>query len=151
VPSLTVRTSGHSAALAVGWGSDCANMDDGRLTIEPPVYLIGKMYSCWRCGARMPVVALLAPKVDGTQGEVCILSEIRQLPDVVLAYIQGRVPTFKTAAEQVAATATMPRAGDNVRCTNRRQWGSQAYAGPSTNCAPGSPLGASGGSLTSAL
>src|SRR5262249_22968778 len=34
-----------------------------RLTIDPPLYLIGKMYACWRCGAKMPVVAILAPQV----------------------------------------------------------------------------------------
>jgi hypothetical protein len=70
-------------------------MDEGRLTIEPPVYLIGKMYSCWRCGAKMPVVTILAPKIEGAAGEICILSEITELPEAVLAFIQGRVPTFK--------------------------------------------------------
>jgi hypothetical protein len=70
-------------------------MDEDRLTIDPPLYLIGKMYSCWRCSARMPVVAILAPKVEGTEGEACILSEITQLPEALLAYIQQRVPTFK--------------------------------------------------------
>jgi hypothetical protein len=43
----------------------------------------------------MAVVAILAPKVEGTAGEICILSEITGLPEAVLAYIQGRVPTFK--------------------------------------------------------
>jgi hypothetical protein len=70
-------------------------MDEDRLTIDPPLYLIGKMYSCWRCGAKMPVVAILAPKVEGTEGEICILSGITELPEAILAYIQGRVPTFK--------------------------------------------------------
>jgi len=41
------------------------------------------------------VVAILAPKVEGIEGEICILSEITELPEAVLAYIQGRVPTFK--------------------------------------------------------
>jgi len=36
----------------------------------------------------MPVVAILAPKVEGTQGEICILSEITELPETLLAYIQ---------------------------------------------------------------
>jgi hypothetical protein len=43
----------------------------------------------------MPVVAILAPKVVGAAGEVCILSEITELPEAVLSYILGRVPTFK--------------------------------------------------------
>ena len=49
-------------------------MDEDRLAIDPPLHLIGKMYSRWRCGAKMPVVAILAPKVEGTEGESCILS-----------------------------------------------------------------------------
>ena len=43
----------------------------------------------------MPVVALLAPQVVGTEGESCILSGITELPEALLTYIQGRVPTFK--------------------------------------------------------
>jgi hypothetical protein len=70
-------------------------MDEDRLTIDPPLYLVGKMHSCWRCRARMPVVAILAPKVVAAEGEVCILSEITQLPEAIVAYIQKRVPTFK--------------------------------------------------------
>ena len=35
-----------------------------QLTIDPPLYLIGKMYSCRRCTARMPVVTLLAPNIE---------------------------------------------------------------------------------------
>jgi hypothetical protein len=57
--------------------------------------LVGKMYSCWRCGSQMPVVSILAPKVQGADGEICILSGITEIPDTVLAYIQGRVPNFK--------------------------------------------------------
>ena len=43
----------------------------------------------------MPVVALLAPKIEDTEGEICILSGITELPEIALAYIQRRVPTFK--------------------------------------------------------
>lgn len=75
-------------------------MHESGLTIEPPLYLIGKMYSCWRCGGKMPVVALLAPKVEGARGEICVLSGITELPDDVLAYIQGRVPTFRLKFSQ---------------------------------------------------
>lgn len=70
-------------------------MDKDKRIIEPPIYLIGKMYSCWRCEARMPVVSVLAPVVRETEGEICILSEIIDLPEPVVAYIQRRVPTFK--------------------------------------------------------
>lgn len=43
----------------------------------------------------MPVVALLAPNIEGTEGEICMLSGIVELPEAILTYIQGRVPTFK--------------------------------------------------------
>jgi hypothetical protein len=90
-------------------------MDETRLTIDPPLYLIGKMYSCWRCGGRMPVVALLATRVEGARGEICTLSGITELPDHILAYIQGRVPTFrlkfsKTVGQKYFAN-TCPRCG----------------------------------------
>jgi hypothetical protein len=90
-------------------------MDDNRLTIDAPVYLIGRMYSCWRCGAKMPVVAMLAPKVEGTAREICILSEITELPEAVLAYIQGRVPTsnlkFSKTIGQKYFASTCPQCG----------------------------------------
>lgn len=70
-------------------------MDERTLTIDPPLYLIGMMDLCWRCEARMPVIAILAPKVEGLKGTVCILSEITELAEDVLSYIQGRVPTFR--------------------------------------------------------
>jgi len=90
-------------------------MDEDRLIIDPPVYLIGKMYACWRCGGKMPVVAILAPKVEETEGQICILSEITELPEDVLAYIQGRVPTFilkfsKTIGQKYFAN-TCPKCG----------------------------------------
>jgi hypothetical protein len=90
-------------------------MDEDRLTIEPPVYLIGKMYSCWRCGAKMPVITILAPNVQGADGKICVLSEIAELPEAVIAYIQGRVPTFKLkfskTIEQKYFASTCPKCG----------------------------------------
>lgn len=70
-------------------------MYDDSLTIDPPVYLIGMMDLCWRCHARMPVVTILAPNVEGTEGEICILTAIAELPEYLVTYIQGRVPTYK--------------------------------------------------------
>ena len=56
--------------------------------------MIGLKTSCWRCGAKMPVIALLAPKVDDTEDQVCILSGIDDIPSEVLSFIQSKVPTF---------------------------------------------------------
>jgi hypothetical protein len=73
------------------------------------------MYSCWRCGAKMPVITILAPNVEGAGKEICILSEITELPEAVLAYIQGRVPTFKLkfskTIEQKYFASTCPKCG----------------------------------------
>ncbi len=43
----------------------------------------------------MPVAALLAPNVEDTDNQICVLSDIVDLPKDVLAYIQNRVPTFR--------------------------------------------------------
>lgn len=43
----------------------------------------------------MPVVAILAPKVEGANNEVCVLSDIVDLPEEIRTYIQERVPTFQ--------------------------------------------------------
>jgi len=63
----------------------------------------------------MPVIAILAPKVEGNAGEICILSEITELPDAVLAYIQGRVPTFKLKFSKTVGqkyfASTCPKCG----------------------------------------
>jgi hypothetical protein len=70
-------------------------MDDEILTVSPPIYMAGVKIGCWNCGDRMPVIALLAPVVEGAEHEVCILSEIVSLPKEVLSYVQKRVPTFQ--------------------------------------------------------
>ena len=70
-------------------------MDDGKTTINPPLYLASTTISCWRCGVGMPAVALIAPKIPGTEGEVCILSDVTALPESVLAFIQKRFPSFR--------------------------------------------------------
>ena len=63
----------------------------------------------------MPVVAILAPQVLGTEGEICILSGITELPEALLAYIQGRVPTFKRQYSQTVGQTyfanTCPKCG----------------------------------------
>jgi len=70
-------------------------MEDDSLKISPPLYMVGMKIHCWKCQGRMPVIALLAPKIEDTEDEICILSDIEGLPKDVLSYIQKRVPTFK--------------------------------------------------------
>ena len=65
------------------------------MKILPPLYLVGMKINCWKCQNRMPAVAILAPNIEDTDNEVCILSDIVDLPDEVLGYIQKRVPSFK--------------------------------------------------------
>jgi hypothetical protein len=75
-------------------------MDNDPVQIEPPLHLVSTRTNCWRCGADMWVLALLAPNVCGTDGEPAILSNITNLPELVLSYIQKRFPTFQLRYSQ---------------------------------------------------
>lgn len=57
--------------------------------------MIGMKIWCWRCNSKMPVIALLAPNIEGAEGKICLLSDITKIPTDILSYIQKRVPTFK--------------------------------------------------------
>ena len=72
-------------------------MDNQKTQINPPLYLASATISCWRCGADMPVICLVAPNVPGieTEGEVCILSKITELPTSLFEFMQKRFSTFK--------------------------------------------------------
>ncbi len=69
-------------------------MERKKIRIDPPLYLASMTLPCWRCGANMPAVGLVAPNVPGTEGSVCILSDIAELPDSVLSFIRKQFPTF---------------------------------------------------------
>jgi hypothetical protein len=90
-------------------------MASNSLRINPPLYLIGKVVHCWKCQAKMPAVAILAPHIEDTEAQVCILSEVESMPNEVTHYIQSRVPSFKlkyskTAAQKYFAN-TCPKCG----------------------------------------
>ena len=71
-----------------------AEMTDDKMIITPPLYMVGIKTPCWRCGAKMTVIGLLAPDVKGVHPEVAMLSNIEDIPKEVLSLIQKRVPTF---------------------------------------------------------
>lgn len=71
-------------------------------SVSPPLYLVGKKVHCWRCNTRMPVVALLAPRVAGSHGDVCVFSNTVEMPTEVLSFIQNRVPTFQLRSSHMA-------------------------------------------------
>jgi hypothetical protein len=85
------------------------------LKVTPPIYLVGMKIPCWRCESRMSVVTLLAPHVVGTEGEICLLSNIEHLPNDLLLYIQKKVPTFKLRSSRMAGLKyyanTCPKCG----------------------------------------
>jgi hypothetical protein len=90
-------------------------MHDDSIRIDPPLYLAHTMISCWRCGAKMPALALIAPNVAEADGEICILSEIEELPKAVLQFVGTRFPSFalrysKTAGSRYYAN-TCPKCG----------------------------------------
>ncbi len=63
----------------------------------------------------MPVISLLAPKVDDTEGQVCLLSGIEEINKDVLSFIQSKVPTFRLRYSKMAGTKyyanTCPKCG----------------------------------------
>jgi len=72
------------------------------LRVSPPLYLAGKKVRCWRCNTRMPVVALVAPCVAGSSGDVSVFSNIVQMPAGVLFFVQTKVPTFQLRSTHMA-------------------------------------------------
>jgi hypothetical protein len=75
-----------------------------KLRIEPPLYMIGRKTTCWRCQARMPVIALLAPRVADAGNQVCVLGQIEKLPEDILAFVQQKVPTFRFRTSRMGGT-----------------------------------------------
>jgi hypothetical protein len=75
---------------------------DNRLKINPPLYLMGKKIYCWSCNFKMTVITLLAPHVEDTENQICILSDIDELPNGVLSYIQKKAPNFKRKFSKMA-------------------------------------------------
>lgn len=75
-----------------------------KLKVSAPLYLIGKKVPCWRCNSRMPVVALLAPHVADSDGQICLLSNIEEMPSEILPFIQKRVPTFQWRSSLMAGS-----------------------------------------------
>ena len=77
--------------------------------------MIGKKIMCWRCESVMPVIALLAPKIDDTEDQVGVLSGIDEIPKEILKFIQSKVPTFKLKYSKMAGTKyyanTCPKCG----------------------------------------
>ncbi|MDP2210298.1 MAG: hypothetical protein Q8J63_01005 [Candidatus Aquicultor sp.] len=79
------------------------SLEDGLLHISPPLFLVCGDIHCWKCGEKMPAIALMSPSVvkivDEVEGEVEIkvgmLSQITFLPENVLSYIQERFPSFQ--------------------------------------------------------
>ena len=91
------------------------NMNDDTLKVNPPLFMVGLKIHCWRCDAKMSVISLLAPNVEDTEDQVCLLTGIENLPKEVLSFIQIRVPTFKLKFSKTANTKyfanTCPKCG----------------------------------------
>ena len=85
------------------------------LKIHPPLYMVGCKIPCWRCETRMSVITLLAPNVDDTENQVCLLSSIDHIPPEILSFIQSKVPTFKLKNSKTAGQKyygnTCPKCG----------------------------------------
>ena len=79
-------------------------MHDDSIRIDPPLYIAHTMVSCWRCGAKMPALALIAPNVAEADGEICILSEIEEIPKAVLQFVGNRFPSFTLRYSKTAGS-----------------------------------------------
>jgi hypothetical protein len=90
-------------------------MHDELIQIDPPLYLAHTMTSCWRCGAYMQAIAFVAPNVPEAEGEICILSQVRELPEMVLRFGRQRFPSFKLKYSKTLGTRyyanTCPKCG----------------------------------------
>ncbi|MBC8179523.1 hypothetical protein H8E88_00205 [candidate division KSB1 bacterium] len=62
-------------------------MFDDRIQLDPPLHLIGGETFCWRCGASMPVVAILCENADAEDEGPFILSNIAELPHELSTYV----------------------------------------------------------------
>ena len=70
-------------------------MDDGSFQLDPPIHLVSGESGCWRCGAAMPVVAILCENLDSNDVGPYILSNTAELPHELTAFIQQRCPTYR--------------------------------------------------------
>jgi hypothetical protein len=90
-------------------------MRGNKIKIHPPLYMIGRKIGCWHCSTMMPVIALLAPKIDDTEEQVGVLTGIDTIPKEVLKFIQSKVPTFKLKHSKMAGKKyfanTCPKCG----------------------------------------
>lgn len=102
-----------------------------KLKIDPPIFLIGKKIWCWRCNSKMSAVTILAPCVEDTDNQICILSDIVELPEKVCSYIQKRVPTFMLKYSQ-----TVQQKYYANTCPNCRVLSGDFFL----HCEPGSPF-----------
>jgi hypothetical protein len=70
-------------------------MDDGCIQLAPPIHLVAGQCDCWRCGARMSVVAILCENIEVPDDGPYILSNTEELPPELTRFIQTRCPTFR--------------------------------------------------------
>jgi len=74
---------------------NCYQEESSILKIGDPCYLASTHTFCWKCDANIPVIAIIAEKVQGADIGVCILSDITVIKENDLAYIQKHFPHFK--------------------------------------------------------
>jgi hypothetical protein len=70
-------------------------MDDDSFQLDPPLHLVTGETGCWRCGAAMPVVAILCENIASPDEGPYILSDTAELSPELLTFIQRRCPTYR--------------------------------------------------------
>jgi len=65
---------------------------DDLLVVGTPIYLIKSWSPCYKCGSAEPVVALASRNISKVPGDdVCILSNIQEMPEEILRLIQSKL------------------------------------------------------------
>ena len=94
--------------------------------------MAGKKISCWRCGARMSVIAIIANvPIEGHEASIGKFTDITELPTEMTKFIQDKVPTFKKVYSKT---------------TNRKYYGNTCpncgvlFGDFHLHCEPGAPF-----------
>ena len=65
------------------------------MRINPPLYIASTRIECWKCGAHMPAITLVAPDIPDSFGDVGVLSNIQTLPPEITGFVGRHFPHFK--------------------------------------------------------
>ena len=66
--------------------------------VFPPFFVVVAAIDCWNCAAPQSPIALLASHVPAFEGAACLLSDLREIPSSLDAFLSRNFPHFRRAA-----------------------------------------------------